>query len=299
MYIKRAFSLLLVCALLLCCGCGVKPSAPDTTASETAEASDVPETTEADSTTEAPATTEEAPTGKAEAKSNEAEVYTAYLLGGGYDEIMPDRDDPESDVEVDTCLVDVDGDGTKELLIRMMDREMGGPAGAYTESALLGIRGGKTEILAKATSYGGTGGGCFLHLDYDTVEKQHVLVYDSYFRDGIFATGWTQYYLDTHTEHGGKQGLGLNEEGGFKFGVSHTLSERVFSRQYYEEEAEKITKETDQYVIDDEMNSVTAYLLDDKYISEAEWNAFNDRFTEATDPAYQLQSAEWDAPIAP
>lgn len=296
MVIKRVFSVLLVCALLLCCGCGVKPSAPDTTASETTEA---PEVSEADTTTDVPATSEEATSEEAQEKPNEAEVYTAYLLGGGYDAIMPDRDDPESDVEVESCLVDVDGDGTKELLIRLMDREMGGPAGAYTESALLGIRGGETEILAKATSYGGTGGGCFLHLDYDTVEKQHVLVYESYFRDGIFATGWTQYYLDTHTENGGKQGLGLNEEGGFKFGVSHTLSERVYSRQYYEEEAEKITKETDLYVIDDEMNSVTAYLLDDKYISEAEWNAFNDRFTEPTDPAYHLQSVTWDAPVAP
>ena len=143
-------TVLLVIGML--CGCGAEPSPAGTTdaASETQTAEAAPQV-------------------------GEEKLYADYLTNGGYRELLPDYDDPDAYYEAEACLADLDDDGVRELLIHFTNKAMASVRGYPAVTVLLGVRDGAVKRLGYAENPGGSGGGDYLFIKYDTITKKHVL----------------------------------------------------------------------------------------------------------------------------
>ncbi len=273
---KAKFALLLSVALLACvlCGCGAQPSPAETTAAPVAETS----------VTAAPV------------DMHERELYADYLTNGGYDELLPDYDDPESDYEAEACLADVNGDGMRELLIHFTNKAMGGVRGFPAVTVLLGVRDGKVVRLGYAENPGGSGGGDYMFLKYDTVEKKHVLEYEEFVRDGMFYSSLSLHFFDvTQTDPQPKE-YGLVGSGDVVFKAAHTLCCTTYAREgAYADDAKRVLGETKLCRKEDD--HVIAYLYDDAYISEAAYDEIAARYVEPIDSAYNMQAVTLADPI--
>lgn len=209
---------------------------------------------------------------------NESNLYTEFLLGGGYDEIISYVDDPEA-LQVRSCLVDFDEDGIEELLISLSLY-----ANEY-HTALLDIRDGSVYIAAAAYETGGTMGGSFLCFKYEQKTQSYALVEDSHWRDGIFAgsSGLTVYAKHTYEV---ETDISRNY---------YTLQEDPYGNIYAEMAAE-VKKETSYYTQDG--TDFYFYTINDTYVSEEAYHAATYGYTDTEDPAYQLQDASYYAPVA-
>lgn len=277
--------LLIVC---LMCGCGAQPAPTESTAG-TARTDAV--ATEAQSETQTTDTTSAVPD-----DLDEAKLYADYLTGGGYDEIMDAFFDGEEDYEAQAVLADVNGDGVRELLMHIADRSMGGVRGYASVSFLLGVRDGQVERLGFAYYGGGTGGGDYLFIKYDTATDTHVLEYEEYVRDGMFFNTYALHFFDFSRRDTEPKEYGLVGAGDVVYKTAHTLrSNTCYTEGTYAQDAQRVLGETD--LCKQEDGFVTAYLYDDEYISEAEYDEMCARFVEPTDPAYQMKPVTMDNPI--
>ena len=279
---KTKLALLLSVLLLLSalCGCG----------SQTAPDADTQQTTGS-------AAAQSRETVQAASDTDETKLYADYLANGGYNEIMGDFFDEEAEYEAEAVLADVNGDGTRELLMHISDVSSSGVMGHSSVSFLLGADNGTVERLGFAYYGGGSGGGDYLLLKYDTVSKTHVLEYEEYVRDGMFCTIYALHFFDFSRRDTEEKAYGLSGAGDVVYKTAHTLrSVQFYSGDgEYADDAQRILDETDLSKQED--GFVSAWQYDDAYISESEYDEMCARFVEPTDPAYQMKPVTMDAPI--
>ena len=218
-----------------------------------------------------------------ERRKQDREIYTQYLTNGGYDELLEYGND-KNYIEISTCLVDLNADGTYELLISLMETEFSGPRGYPTTTALLSIQEDTVKIIARGYSGGGSIGGDFLELKYDTQEKCHVLVLEGLFRVGSDANfGYSHIYSSD----------------GNSFDVSTKIERNYYSYSndvtWYEDDINKIKTETTLYYEEDDI--FTYYQIDGEYVSKDEYEAINGRFIDPIQDIYKWHSGTYENPI--
>lgn len=121
---------------------------------------------------------------------NEAAIYTKYLNNGGYYNfsVYSGNKKSLSNLKVESCLVDLTGDGIEELLFKIYDSSFAGPRGYWTDTALLTLDENlnvKIRLIAEFT--GGTAGGDTLSLKFDAKNNRYVVACDSRAWDAIWA----------------------------------------------------------------------------------------------------------------
>ena len=291
MNIKIALCLAAVLLLGILTGCGQQPSPVNSAESESAQTTAVALTSMTE-TTEAPFSAPQT----ARYAPNEASVYTDYLTGGGYAKYEFLDSDPDSEYEAEAVLADVNEDGVKELLLHITNKSFLGVRGYPSISILLGITDGKVEELGYAEYGGGSGGGDYLFVRYDTTEKKHVLEYESFSRDGMFASSMFHYYYDVHQRDTQEKDYGMFGSGYVVYKTAHTLRSDTFVKEGpYAENAAQLLSETDLCTEDED--TVTANRFDDTYITDEQYEALRARFVEPTDPAYQMKPVTLDHPV--
>lgn len=205
-------------------------------------------------------------------------IYTRYLHGGGYDEILGSYYDKD-ELEISACLADLDGDGIGELLLHM-ETGQSGIRGLEAHTVLLDMKGDKVFIAAQAYFGGGSMGGDHLQIRYDSQTKKHVLVLDGYIRDGASATG---SYLQIYSAPGFKVDTEL-----------HSSYYSLYS-DWYQETIDQIRRETSLYEMD--ADSFRCYQIDDKYVSKAAFDKASARYEQPRE-GFRLKSGTYAKPIA-
>ena len=212
------------------------------------------------------------------AEGDEAAIYTQFLLESGYSELIDGRD--KEYLDISTCLIDLDADNVDELLISVTNKSSQGVRGYETITALLDIQGGTAKIVTTAYYGGGSMGGDYLVIKYDTELQKNVLVLSGYLRDGVSA------------------GIGyLNIYGAPNF----ALSDSIGSTQYYigdatyREQAKKVRSETTLFYEDGD--EFLFYQINDQYVSKEAFDTMMDRFVDPDDTVCQMYSGTYYAPI--
>ena len=215
-----------------------------------------------------------------EAEINEVEIYTRWLLEGGYAELM-EYEAKEKYLEISTCLIDIDRDGTEELLISLANKEFLGVRGYPIHAALLDIQDNTVKIIHQAYYTGGSMGGDYLNLKYDQKEQRYVVAASGLFRDGVYASF---YYMDIFSENQQKVDWAISTN-------SYNMSQNTYAK-----EIDAIRSETDLfYEAEDE---IRVYKINDQYVSDTEYAAMTDRFIDPVDPAYQMKPGTYQNPIS-
>lgn len=117
---------------------------------------------------------------------DDIKLYLDYLTNGGMSDIVSDCWSNEY-IEISSCLIDINDDGVSELLLIATDKETPHVRGFETNSVVLGIQNGKVVILDTAYYGGGSIGGDYFYVKYDTEVQKHVIVREGTFRDGAYA----------------------------------------------------------------------------------------------------------------
>ena len=210
---------------------------------------------------------------------DEAKIYTDYLLDGGYEEIF-DYEISKEYMEISTCLIDLNKDGVSELLIALTDTEWGGPRGYACDSALLTIESKTVKNLHSAYYGGGTMGGDNLVLKYDKEQQEYVAALDGYVSDGVYALFDYIYVYSTED-----------------FSEEYVLCDTRYSKYegLYDKEIKKLRSETSLYSEDE--TDVYSYTVNGDYVSKERFETLSARFTDVVDPAYQMYSGTYYAPI--
>ena len=298
--ISAAAVLLFLCVL---CGCSLhSPSVEKETTTTAAAGTDMEADTDVTASEASEAQTSAAETTAAPSGSEEAKLYAAYLTTERYEELLyedfdEDYDDfGEMEYEAEAALADINDDGVRELLLHITNKTMGGVRGNPSVTVLLGVRDGKVEELGFADYPGGSGGGDYLFFKYDTTLKKHVLEYEEYVRDGMFASTLTLYYFDVAQYNAQDNEYGMGGDGFVRYKTAHTLRSDTFCKQgVYAENAERILRENN--LCKEEDDFVTSYTYDGDYLSESDFDAMRERFVEPTDPAYQMKPVTLENPI--
>jgi len=220
-----------------------------------------------------------------ESYQRDREIYTQYLLNGGYDDLMQFGFDKDY-IEISTCMADLNDDETYELLISLARTEFSGSRGSPINTVLLGIQDGsvvKLDLISE--DGGGSVGGTYLKLKYDTLTKKHVLVLDGGFRDGIFrGSGFLHVFSSNNGEF--SEDMKIERESIFLEG----------GQSHYLEDAEKIKNETTLHYEDS--GFFVWYQIDEEYVSDEEYNTAINRFEDPVDDAYKMKIGTYDEPIA-
>ena len=287
---KACFRILpLLLVLCLIGGCGA-PAAPTASTSQNADTSAL-----------SAAASEPASASLTKGSTSDTmqirKLYADYLQNGGYAELMYNYDDPDSEIEAEACFADVNGDSVPELLLHLTNKSFLGVRGYYAVTALLGVQNGKAATLAVAEYGGGSGGGDYLSVAFDTQTNRYVLVYEEFVRDGMFFSAMNHYYVESFRQDDNDRQFGLGGSGSMVYAIDHTLScERYALDGVYAQDAERVKAETDLYVQEDEY-TVTVYQYDDAYIPQSTYDAAENRYVTPTDPAYQMQPVTLQDPI--
>ena len=229
-------------------------------------------------------------------KEQLGKLYTDYLHEFGYGDFLYGYDDPEAEFEAEACMVDVTDDNVPELLLHITDKSSVGVRGFASVSVLLGVEDGSVRQLGFANYGGGSGGGDYLYIRYDTVEKKHVLQYEEFVRDGMFFSTLAYHWYNVREKDTEKKLYGMAGEGDVVYASAHSLRSSSFAKEgVYAEDAKKVLDETDLFT--QEEGIVTAYQYDGVYISEAKFDEISGRFIEPTDPAYQMKPVTLETPI--
>ena len=205
-------------------------------------------------------------------------IYTRYLHGGGYEELVGQEVDKNT-IEVSSCLIDLDNDGTDELFLSLGTGQSG-VRGMETYTFLLDIESGKVVKAVEAYFGGGSMGGDHLGIRYDKDQLRHVLVLEGHTRDGVSAYGT---YLDIYSETDFKAGMELFEGYYSLYGDA------------YRESAANVRAETSLYYEDGE--DFRFYQINDAYVTKEAFDSAWARYEEPRD-GFQPKAGSFVKPIA-
>lgn len=127
------------------------------------------------------------------------QIYTEFLLNGGYEHALNLYIDYYDIVKLYTYMLDLNCDGGYELFIKTSYPNSGG------NYALLGIQDGEVKVLAVAEDGGGTEGGSFLDYMYDSRNDKRVMVYRGNIRAGWTAQSGHFYVLSNDELYSGTE----------------------------------------------------------------------------------------------
>jgi len=216
--------------------------------------------------------------------NKDRDIYTQYLLNGGYEFLFLGFD--KNNLEIASCMVDINNDGTYELLISLTNTEYPGPRGYPNVTVLLGIENDTVKTFVSSEFGGGTMGGDYLEIKYDTQEMKHILALDGHIRDGNMQT-WT--YHNFYSYSGGTFDISI------KMGRCHIIMESGIPD--YEDQITAVRNETPfHYEGDFGWHYFYYHTINGEYVSEEEYNAYG-RFIEPVDDAYKLHPGTYNNPI--
>ena len=206
-----------------------------------------------------------------------AQLYNEFIKNGGVGDIS----DPY--LEFKSCLIDMNNDGTYELVLEITNTEYPGAFGYGSMSYVYGIQNQSVVLLKEVEYGGGTGGGDKIYVEYDNVAQKHSVYIDSLARDGA----WASTYAVILLEYDGNQIIEKE-----KYERSHYSLESETYKPY----VEKVKQETNLYVL--ETYSLIYCTHNGQYISEDEFeNNTTNRFTEPTDSKYETKTSTADNPL--
>ncbi len=216
-------------------------------------------------------------------ESEEADIYTGFLLNEGYNEFWAYKHckTPDS-LNVESLLYDFDSDGTKELFLSAYDKDMP----SYRGQALYTIRNGKVETLLLENQEFATMGYTMLRLKYDNVKKIPVVEKFSVEKDSSAAT-FSKSTMDFYTAENGFSEPVVNYE--------TTWLQHNEPHGYYTEDIEKVKAETDLHYIEDKYFKF--YKIDGEYVEDTRFKEYDTRYTTPESSELTLTEGTYKKPI--
>lgn len=199
------------------------------------------------------------------------DIYKKYFANGGIDEFCQYCDESD-EVEVNTCMIDMNDDGSYELI-----------AGVRREQlefffAVLAIQNGNVVILYK-TYGGGSGGGEFLSVCKDTITSKHVVKAQGFAKDGYRAgEGYNSFLIYD--------------------GTSITVPKNFESGSFivdYFDYFDKLKQETTVYTEED--GRISWYKVEGIYVTEAEYNNAFSRYSDEVSPEFEMKQGTYYNPM--
>lgn len=204
---------------------------------------------------------------------DEAAIYTQYLLNGGYEELSYDYF-MAGEVDISTCLIDIDHDGVSELMIHLISNSNIGVRGHEQYCALLEISGNEVSPAITAYYGGGTMGGDYLYIMYDNLLGDYVIALDSFLRDGVYANSSTLAVYSSEN-----------------YEVAHEIVAHYYSTYEdsfgYAAEAQKIREKTNLYYEDG--YDFYYYTINGEFVSKEAYSQMSGRFVMPSDGKYALK----------
>ena len=224
---------------------------------------EVPTVTEAPVVTEAPEVTEAPIVTEAPAPAlNDVQIYTSYLTSGNLSKLISDSYMQPSDVEIESYLEDLNGDGLRELLLTVTDLQSMGVRGNAFATYLFTIVNGTPVLLTDEYYGGGSMGGPQLVIVTDNTTGKRHAARNGYFRDGYY---FNEASLTPYDIEGGA----VREITTFSLG---RITDDDMGREYIN----KVKSETNIYTIND--GELRYRKIDDRYVDEAEYQQSVSRF---------------------
>ncbi len=219
-------------------------------------------------------------------KKSDAEVYQEYLKNGGLDKFMENMniEGSRNSVEIKSCLIDMNNDGTSELLFTLTDVE--GPAvkGHEEYGVVLAIQNNKVVQLTSAYNGGGSMGGEHLYIKYDANKNKHTVFYNETIYDGTFSSTSSN---KAYSYDGNKISSYIN--------FSNYYYNQ--STNYYDDIIREHNSKTTTYVIKDE-NKYYYYVIGNEYVTQNNYQFTYARFKDPTDSKYKMKTGTWNNPLA-
>ena len=224
---------------------------------------EAPAVTEPPVVTETPAVTEPPVVTEAPAPTaNDAQIYNSYLKSGRLAKLINDSYMNENDVEIESYLDDLNGDGVRELLLKITDlRSMGVRGNAYG-TYLFTIVNGTPVLLTDEYYGGGSMAGPSLCIVTDQATGMRLAARGGYFRDGYYFNegSVTPYKI----------------EGGSIQAITVIGYGRITDDNMGSSYIQKVKSETNVYQIKD--GELLYFQIDGRYVDEAEYDSSIDRY---------------------
>ena len=224
-------------------------------------------------------------------KGSEKEIYTDYLLNGGYDEVVAPQHFSDSEwTSVSTVLIDLDGNGIKELLIRCTDLLWGGNMGYRPDyTALYTIDKDTEDVVCIGQFEQGDpypNGASSLSFMKDSNTGEHALVlYNHTYFDDKQANQSTVYTIQTF------DGQKLVSGDSYRIEEFHY----PYTDEQFADVIENIKK--GPHTISEYWQTITAYYLNDVQVTKEEYDSAFALTSKLTDSAYKSYSGTYDKPI--
>jgi len=213
------------------------------------------------------------------------DMYTKYLTSGELDSMIDYRD--KDYIEIESCMIDMNDDGTYELLLKLTNTEYMGPRGYEMMSYILGIKDDKVFRVSEVNYGGGTMGGEYYYINYDTVTKRHVVILDSLFRDGIYQSN---HNIEAYSYDGSAISPYLT-----MYYRSLTLDKDFYDGEFIDKVTSEVKAETKLWVEAD--GYFYYYQKNDEYVSKEDYNSELERFTDPKTDDFEMQSGTYSSPL--
>lgn len=211
----------------------------------------------------------------AEAYERDRKIYTDYLLNTKYKDLGAFDENVTEEFEISSRMIDLDGDGVFELLIKTYSFLCG------FRTSLLTLKDGKVSVAVSADDGGGSMGGCNLYLVTDTKNDCYAVKMASFFRDRSANWYYHEFYtLDTYFESPDVK-------------TGHDFYDKRWGD--YDETIEEIKGETDLYKETDD--AFYTYSLGEKYVRDTEWSEAETRFINIDYVEYAFYKTTYNDPI--
>lgn len=207
-------------------------------------------------------------------RSEQIDMYNAYLTGGGYEYIYTNSEPwamyaAEMDnFAITSHLIDIDNDGIYEAYLYFIDDLY------QSLTVFLDITDDEVVCVKSAYYGGGTGGGGNLYIANDTENGNTVLLYKEY-----VSGGWAERYSNMYVYSG----------------TEHEVLAKISQTRYVgvDELINEVKNETDLYRMDGDQ--FFFYKIDDEYVSYEEYTDMSERFV--TEDEIEMLPGTYEIPI--
>lgn len=208
------------------------------------------------------------------------QIYTNYLLNGGYEEIGPEYADA---YDVKSVMADLESDGTYELLIYLANKDSVGIQGPERTTTLLTIKDGTPVELVSAYHCGGSMGGESMYITLDTDNNRLGVQ-----RVGLFKGGY-DYSLCAQDV--------FVADNNYSEPIVELCTVRIYEESnIYNEDIENIKAQTDLHYVKD--GFFCYYTIDGEFVYDQNHLDESSIYENQTEGEYALKEATYSQPIA-